>query len=65
MDCPGGERVSKMRRLRKEGFFVSHIKGRDGRFPYRLRVRFGEDFIEGPRLRRNGCPSDRRGNPSG
>jgi 1,4-alpha-glucan branching enzyme len=47
MDCPGGERVSKMRRLRKEGFFVSHIKGRDGRFPYRLRVRFGEDFIEG------------------
>jgi len=47
MNWPGGERVSKMRRLRKEGFFVSHIKGRDGRFPYRLRVQFGEDFIEG------------------
>jgi len=46
MDCSGGKQVSKMRRLRKEGFFVSHIKGRDGRFPYRLRVQFGADFTE-------------------
>ena len=47
IEASGGKRISKMRRLRKEGFFVSHIKGRDGRFPYRLRVQFGEDFIGG------------------
>ncbi len=47
LDAISGKRVSKMRRLRKEGFFISHIRGKTEPFPYRFRVQFGEEFIEG------------------
>ncbi|MEE8394247.1 MAG: 1,4-alpha-glucan branching enzyme, partial [Rhodospirillales bacterium] len=47
VDAAAAKPVSKMRRVRKEGFFISHVKGRPGPFPYRLRVGFGDQVIEG------------------
>ncbi|HEB80082.1 MAG TPA: 1,4-alpha-glucan branching protein GlgB, partial [Rhodospirillales bacterium] len=46
IDSAAGKRVSKMRRVHKEGVFVSHIKGRRERFPYHYRVQHGENLEE-------------------
>ena len=46
IDAATGKRVSKMRRVHKDGVFASSVKGRDQRFPYRLRVQYGEHVEE-------------------